>query len=99
MLGKRCYKVADVTWDTVSKCAPTSWNDPIPPYPLMHFRRVHITTSTLKFLNGDYEVEPGNGKDRNPYLRDHNIDTYLIVAKGPRKVGSLSNRGPASMSC
>ncbi|XP_033639896.1 adenylate cyclase type 5-like [Asterias rubens] len=53
--------------------------------------RVHITTSTLKFLNGDYEVEPGNGKDRNAYLRDHNIDTYLIIAKGPRKNDDLNN--------
>ncbi|XP_038044387.1 adenylate cyclase type 5-like [Patiria miniata] len=53
--------------------------------------RVHITTPTLKFLNGDYEVEPGNGKDRNSYLRDHNIDTYLIVAKGPRKNNDLNN--------
>lgn len=41
--------------------------------------RVHITKETLKCLDGDYEVEPGNGGDRNSYLKDHNIDTYLIV--------------------
>lgn len=29
-------------------------------------------------LNGDYEVEEGHGKDRNDFLRRHNIETYLI---------------------
>ena len=52
-------------------------------------RRVHITTATLKFLNGDYEVEAGNGQERNAYLRDHNIDTYLIVPKNTRPVSVL----------
>ncbi|XP_023223232.1 adenylate cyclase type 5-like [Centruroides sculpturatus] len=41
--------------------------------------RIHITKETLKCLNGDYEVEPGNGGERNAYLRDHNIETYLII--------------------
>nr|CAD7257001.1 unnamed protein product [Timema shepardi] len=41
--------------------------------------RVHITKETLKYLEGDYEVEPGNGGERNSYLRDHNIETHLIV--------------------
>jgi adenylate cyclase 5 len=41
-------------------------------------RRVHITEETLKCLNGDFEVEEGNGGDRNQYLRDNNIKTYLI---------------------
>ena len=31
------------------------------------------------YLNGDYEVEDGNGADRHPYLQEHNIKTYLIV--------------------
>ncbi|KAK5646083.1 hypothetical protein RI129_004547 [Pyrocoelia pectoralis] len=43
--------------------------------------RIHITKETLLCLNGDYEVEAGNGGDRNSYLKDHNIDTYLIVPK------------------
>ncbi|XP_071480369.1 adenylate cyclase type 5-like [Diadema antillarum] len=47
--------------------------------------RVHITKATLKFLNGDYEVEAGNGQERNTYLRDHNIDTFLIIPKNNRK--------------
>ncbi|XP_022913545.2 adenylate cyclase type 5 isoform X1 [Onthophagus taurus] len=46
--------------------------------------RVHITKETFKCLGDDYEVEPGNGGDRNSYLKDHNIDTYLIVASSYR---------------
>jgi hypothetical protein len=49
-------------------------------------RRVHITEETLKCLGNDYVVEPGNGGDRNSYLKDHNIDTYLIVAPSYRGV-------------
>ncbi|KAG8224710.1 hypothetical protein J437_LFUL004879 [Ladona fulva] len=43
-------------------------------------KRVHITKETLECLSGDYEVEPGNGSDRDSYLRDHNVQTFLIVA-------------------
>lgn len=43
------------------------------------YRRVHITEETLKYLENDYKIEPGNGGERNAYLRDHNIQTYLIV--------------------
>ncbi|XP_060081544.1 adenylate cyclase type 5-like [Ylistrum balloti] len=39
---------------------------------------VHITEETLGFLNDCYDVEPGNGGDRNTYLRDNKITTYLI---------------------
>ncbi|KAI4464612.1 adenylate cyclase type 1 [Holotrichia oblita] len=46
--------------------------------------RVHITKETLRCLGDDYEVEPGNGGERNSYLKDHNIDTYLIVASSYR---------------
>lgn len=51
---------------------------------------MHITKETLKFLGTDYEVEPGEGGERNNYLKDHNIETYLIVAasyRGVRAVG------------
>ncbi|XP_002135395.3 adenylate cyclase type 5 [Drosophila pseudoobscura] len=41
--------------------------------------RVHITKETLKCLDGDYEVEVGKGAERNSYLKDHQIETYLIV--------------------
>ena len=40
--------------------------------------RVHITEETLKYLNGDFEVEPGNGGDRHQYLKEQDIKTYLI---------------------
>uniref|UniRef100_A0AAQ4NUK5 Adenylate cyclase type 6 n=1 Tax=Gasterosteus aculeatus aculeatus TaxID=481459 RepID=A0AAQ4NUK5_GASAC len=29
--------------------------------------RIHITKATLQYLNGDYEVEPGSGGERNAY--------------------------------
>jgi hypothetical protein len=32
-------------------------------------RRIHITRETLMYLNGDYEVEDGNGADRHAYLK------------------------------
>ncbi|KAJ8407132.1 hypothetical protein AAFF_G00288080 [Aldrovandia affinis] len=41
--------------------------------------RIHITKSTLNYLNGDYDVEPGFGGERNVYLKNNNIETYLIV--------------------
>ncbi|XP_069080763.1 adenylate cyclase type 5 isoform X2 [Pleurodeles waltl] len=41
--------------------------------------RIHITKATLNYLNGDYEVEAGFGGERNSYLKEHNIETFLIV--------------------
>ncbi|XP_062861808.1 adenylate cyclase type 5 [Trichomycterus rosablanca] len=41
--------------------------------------RIHITKATLNYLNGDYDVEPGFGGERNAYLKKHNIETFLIV--------------------
>uniref|UniRef100_A0A3Q3MKS3 Adenylate cyclase type 8 n=1 Tax=Mastacembelus armatus TaxID=205130 RepID=A0A3Q3MKS3_9TELE len=40
--------------------------------------RIHISKAALDCLNGAYEVEEGHGKDRNDFLRRHNIETYLI---------------------
>ncbi|XP_026993711.1 adenylate cyclase type 8 isoform X1 [Tachysurus fulvidraco] len=40
--------------------------------------RIHISKAALDCLNGDYEVETGHGKDRNDFLRRHNIETFLI---------------------
>lgn len=45
---------------------------------LFLLRRIHISKAALDCLNGDYEVEEGHGKDRNDFLRRHNIETYLI---------------------
>lgn len=52
-------------------------------YPL---RRIHITKATLNYLNGDYDVEPGFGGERNVYLKKHNIETYLIVGCSQKRV-------------
>lgn len=38
----------------------------------------------MKLLKNDYEVEEGNGADRHPYLKEHNISTYLIVQEENR---------------
>lgn len=46
---------------------------------MIFYRRVHITKETLKCLDGDYEVEDGKGHERNSYLKDHQIETYLII--------------------
>ncbi|KAI2810933.1 Adenylate cyclase type 8 [Blomia tropicalis] len=46
--------------------------------------RVHISEKTKEYLNGVYELEPGNGEERDSYLRDHGIQTYLIVKDKPK---------------
>ncbi|KAH0515769.1 Adenylate cyclase type 1 [Microtus ochrogaster] len=48
--------------------------------------KVHITKTTLTCLNGDYEVEPGHGHERNTFLRTHNIETFFIVPSHRRKI-------------
>uniref|UniRef100_A0A8C9Z1E8 Adenylate cyclase type 6 n=1 Tax=Sander lucioperca TaxID=283035 RepID=A0A8C9Z1E8_SANLU len=41
--------------------------------------RIHITKATLQYLNGDYEVEPGFGGERNAYVKENNIETFLVL--------------------
>ncbi|XP_033838539.1 adenylate cyclase type 1-like [Periophthalmus magnuspinnatus] len=48
--------------------------------------KVHITRTTLECLNGDYEVEPGNGHERNTFLQKHEIETFFIVPSHRRKI-------------
>ncbi|XP_070141130.1 adenylate cyclase type 2 isoform X3 [Drosophila kikkawai] len=45
--------------------------------------RVHITKQTLDFLGEKFEVEQGEGGNRDAYLADHKIETYLIVPPKP----------------
>lgn len=41
--------------------------------------RVHITEATLNHLDKTYEVEEGHGQLRDPYLKEMNIRTYLVI--------------------
>ncbi|KAJ8395242.1 hypothetical protein AAFF_G00034440 [Aldrovandia affinis] len=41
--------------------------------------RVHISSVTLEHLNGAYKVEDGGGQDRDPYLKEHGVATYLVI--------------------
>ncbi|XP_041063857.1 adenylate cyclase type 3 [Carcharodon carcharias] len=41
--------------------------------------RVHISQSTCNCLNGEFELEPGEGEKRNEYLKEKGIKTYLVV--------------------
>ncbi|CAH1175806.1 unnamed protein product [Phaedon cochleariae] len=41
--------------------------------------RVHISDSTLSFLSGEFEVEPGFGEKRDESLRTAGLKTYFIV--------------------
>ncbi|KAG8264706.1 cAMP biosynthetic process, partial [Homalodisca vitripennis] len=47
--------------------------------------RVHISSATLECLQGAYEVEPGHGDTRDSYLKEHEVETYLIKQKEPSK--------------
>nr|XP_032816335.1 adenylate cyclase type 2-like isoform X1 [Petromyzon marinus] len=49
--------------------------------------RVHITEATLGFLGDAFPVEPGNGGERNAYLREHGISTYFIIDPKAQRVG------------
>lgn len=50
------------------------------------FRRIHITKATLQYLNGDYEVEPGFGGERNAYLKENSIETFLVLGCSQKRV-------------
>ncbi|KAL2088377.1 hypothetical protein ACEWY4_015276 [Coilia grayii] len=56
--------------------------------------RVHITDATLKHLNKAYEVEEGNGHERDPYLKEMNVHTYLVI--DPRSKDQTQNKSTAT---
>ena len=35
----------------------------------------------MGYLNDDYDVEPGFGHERDSYLKERNIETFLIVGQ------------------
>ncbi|XP_025831184.1 adenylate cyclase type 3-like [Agrilus planipennis] len=43
------------------------------------YRRVHISATTLSFLNGEFEIEPAYGEKREEALRIAGLKTYFIV--------------------
>jgi hypothetical protein len=61
-----------------------SWSSLKPPSDLCD-SRIHISKAALDNLDDAYEVEPRhapeNLADRDPFLVDNNIDTFLIVRK------------------
>ncbi|XP_044026852.1 adenylate cyclase type 7 isoform X2 [Siniperca chuatsi] len=56
--------------------------------------RVHITEATLKHLNKAYEVEEGNGHLRDPYLKELNVRTYLVIDPRSKDPSSNSRSAP-----
>ncbi|CAL4069359.1 unnamed protein product, partial [Meganyctiphanes norvegica] len=48
--------------------------------------RVHVSKATVECLGGLYEVEPGEGQKRDPYLKDHSMETFLIVQSEPLRL-------------
>lgn len=45
--------------------------------------RVHVSQATLNALGDAYAVEPGYGETRDAYLRQHNVQTFLIKRTEP----------------
>lgn len=48
---------------------------------------MHITEATLNHLDKAYEVEDGQGQQRDPYLKEMNIRTYLVIDPRVRGLG------------
>ena len=46
---------------------------------------MHVTDAVLSHLDDAYDVECGNGMLRNDYLREHNVETYLIKGHNRQK--------------
>ncbi|XP_078665832.1 adenylate cyclase type 3-like isoform X1 [Branchiostoma floridae x Branchiostoma belcheri] len=47
--------------------------------------RVHISKATHDCLNGEFEVEQGNGASRNDYLKSRGIKTFLIKRRTEKR--------------
>lgn len=45
--------------------------------------QVHLSETTLQFLKeGEFEVTPGDGGSRDPFLKEKEVVTYLIAQDG-----------------
>ncbi|GIY63904.1 adenylate cyclase type 3 [Caerostris darwini] len=55
--------------------------------------RVHISDKTLGFLNGEFEVAPGDGMSREEALRSAGLETYFITkVLKPYPMGTLDEK-------
>ena len=66
---------------------------------MVNFSRVHISRAVYDNLKGAFEVEPGNGRDRDSFLAEYKIETFLIVGKAKSvsgRSGSLVNEKSAA---
>ena len=51
-----------------------------------------MTEDVVKCLDGAFDVIPGHGGDRNQYLREHNVKTFLIDGtKSNQKLNGHTN--------
>ncbi|CAF1444767.1 unnamed protein product, partial [Didymodactylos carnosus] len=56
--------------------------------------RVHISKDTLMNLGDEFDVEPGNGQERDAYLAEHKVQTYFIVPRDvPQSQSSIMMNG------
>uniref|UniRef100_T1KL28 adenylate cyclase n=1 Tax=Tetranychus urticae TaxID=32264 RepID=T1KL28_TETUR len=57
--------------------------------------RVHISKATLNYLGDSYAVELGDGQSRDNYLRNHEVETFLIKQTEPTHMKRVySTHGP-----
>ncbi|CAL9692294.1 unnamed protein product [Knipowitschia caucasica] len=59
--------------------------------------RVHISQSTRDCLQGEFDLQLGNGGDRCEYLLEKGIETYLVVVPKDRSNGLNGNK-PTTLS-
>ncbi len=58
---------------------------------LFVLRLIHISKETYAYLTAtDYIIEPGHGGNRDSFLKEKNIETFLIKPK-IKHVSSLNN--------
>ena len=53
---------------------------------------MHISRASLENLNDVFDVEPGSGGERDQFLADNNIETFLIVGRKKTASGGKQSR-------
>ncbi|KAK7906916.1 hypothetical protein WMY93_015528 [Mugilogobius chulae] len=59
--------------------------------------RVHISQTTRDSLQGEFDLEPGNGGERCEYLMEKGIETYLVIVSKD-KANGLNGNKPGTLS-